>query len=207
MKRWSLPVVLALSLFAAACSSADESAAGVATLNDPVEAEAEQAASDEAGAASDEDQEQALMEFAQCMRDNGVPMGDPTVDTEGNLSLGGGFRDVEGLDRETIQGAREICGDLLEGVALGFQQQDRSEFEDLFLEYAECMRDEGYTDMPDSFGPGSDGPGSGSPGEEPPFDFEDPEFIAANEVCQEIFADSGIGRLGGGPGRAGGGNA
>lgn len=203
MKSSILTALLAFGLLVAACSSGGDAAAGVATLSDPdpttVDANQDVAAADTVVAS-----EESLMEFAQCMRDEGVPMDDPTVDADGNLSLGGGFREIEGLDRATIQAARETCGELLEGVALGFQGSDRSEIEDVFLEYAECMRENGYEDMPDTpgFGPG----GPGEPGAGPAIDFEAPEFIAANEVCQDVFADAGIDRLPGpGGGRAGGG--
>lgn len=210
MKRWFLPVAVALALLAAACSSDGASSEGVASLGDTDDAAADAGAAPGDGAGGGAaDQEQALMDFARCMREHDVPMEDPTVDADGNLSLQGGFRDLEGLDRETIRAARDTCAENLEGVALGFNQANRSELEDLFLEYAECMRAEGFTDMPDTLprGPG----GADDPGDGPQIDFEDPDFVAANEVCQEVFADSGIGRLpGGGPGRAGsvnGGNA
>jgi len=204
MKRWLLPVVLALGLLAAACSSDGASPDGVASLSDQDEGTADAGAASDDGtdAAGAEDQEQALMDFARCMRDHDVPMEDPTVDADGNLTLQGGLRAVEGLDRDAIRAARDACAEHLDGVALGFNRGDRSELEDLFLEYAECMRAEGFADMPDSPPTGPNGPGG--PGDGPVIDFEDPQFIAANEVCQEIFADSGIGRFrGGGPGPAG----
>ena len=50
-----------------------------------------------------------------------------------------------------IREAFEECGDLLDGLNLGFQDRDLTEFQDTFLECcAECMRDNGIEmDDPD----------------------------------------------------------
>lgn len=194
MKKLLIPAVLAFGLLAAACSSAGTDATGVVSLGDS-EGQTEVAAVEEV------DQEQALLEFTQCMRDNGLDMADPTVDAEGNLSLRDAMRSIDVPDRSVIREARVACEEHLEGVALGFEEADRSEFEDIFVEYASCMRENGYEDMPDAvnFGPGQ----GGEPGERG-FDFEDPDFQAANEMCQDIFADTEIGAGIASGGRGGG---
>ena len=88
----------------------------------------------------------------------------------------------------------DACAEQLEGVVLGFggRDFDPTELEDTMVEYAACMRENGYDmDDPDfsSFGPGTNGePGEGGPGG--PFreiDPEDPDFVAANEACGEIL--------------------
>ena len=101
-----------------------------------------------------------------------------------------------------------ICNDELEGVALGFRGQgvDQTEREDALLEYAVCMRDNGY-DMPDpnfDFTPGQGGGGGGTfTGPFGEIDPDDPAFVTAQQACEELLA--GIGR---GPGgRPGGGGA
>lgn len=199
MKNLLIPALLAFGLLAGACSAADAETSGVASI-DASETALEPAA------ATEVDQEQALMEFAQCMRDQGIDMADPTVDADGNLSLRDTMRSIDVPDRSVIRDARDACAEHLDDVTLGFREADRSEFEDLFVEYASCMRDNGYEDMPDSVG---FGPGQAGESDQPPIDFEDPDFQAANEVCQEIFAESEIGGglPPGGPGRGpGGGN-
>jgi hypothetical protein len=186
MKKIVIPAVLAFALLAAACSSGGDESAQVASLDD-VPSESSPAA------AVDLDQEQALLEFGECMRDQGVEFPDPTVDADGNLSFG--FRNMspDEIDRDALLEAGEECRDLLDGVALGFSQVDTSEFDDLFLEYAECMRDHGYESIPDSF----DLNDLLNP-DNLPFDIEDPDFVAADEACRYIFADlrAGLGATG-----------
>lgn len=176
MKRSLILVFLAIALIAAACGGDDDSG-GVASLED-VTTTAE-------SASINADQEQALLDFGQCMRDQGVEFPDPEIDADGNLTFGfDESTNPDDLDRDALLDAGEACQDHLEGVALGFSQLDTSEFDDLFLEYAECMRENGFTDMPDTFDIQDILEGG-----EPPVDVEDPEFIAANEACQDIFAD------------------
>ena len=57
------------------------------------------------------------------------------------------------------------CGELLEGATLGFREGfDRTELEDTLVEYAACMRENGY-DMPDpDFSGSGAGPGAGPGG-------------------------------------------
>jgi hypothetical protein len=96
-----------------------------------------------------------------------------------------------------MDAAREVCDDELQGVVIGFRDRDRTSEQDVFLEYAICMRENGF-DMPDpdfsNTGPGSEGGGRG------PFgvvDREDPAFASAMEVCGELL--SGFGPNGDGP--------
>ena len=134
-----------------------------------------------------------MLDFAACMRDNGVAIEDPTVDADGNVRFGG-FRGVaqqDGFDPEALDGALVECEEHLDGIALGRGggDFDRTELEDTMVEYAACMRDNGY-DMPDPDFSNS-GPGTGGePGQGGPFgsiDFDDPDFVAAQLECQEIL--------------------
>ncbi len=207
MKRLMIAAV-ALALFAAACGGGSQND-GVASLED--DATAPLAAGDDGSAdgattTTETDPELALLEFTQCLRDNGVDVGDPEVDGDGNLGFGGRVQGYDFVaDREAFQAAREACADILEGVSLEFRDRDRTEIEDTLVEFATCMRDNGY-DMPDpdfsGFSPGSGG-GSGPFSEVDP---DDPAFITANEACEEIlssaFGDVGIRR---GPPTGGGG--
>lgn len=201
MRKTALPLLLALGLLVAACGSGSD--AEVATLDDTVTT---------LGASSDEldaDAEESLLEFAQCMRDNGVAdFPDPEMDDDGNPEFGGAVGPGElGADRETLQDAFETCGGLVEGLIRNFVGGDFTELEDTFLEFAECMRDNGV-DMPDpdfseGFGPGAGGR-AGIFGED--FDPGSPEFQAAAEECQSIFEGQfGFRGPGGGPGGNGNG--
>jgi hypothetical protein len=129
-----------------------------------------------------------LLAFSQCMRDNGLAdFPDPTIDADGNPEFFPGGQPPEGFaDDETIQQAFDSCQDFLADVVLSFLPEDTTELEDRFLEWAECMRDQGI-DIPDPdfsgglFGP--DGPG-GIFGE---IDPNDPDFQVASDECAYLF--------------------
>ena len=189
--------LLALALVAGACGGSDASSGddGVATLQSETTAVAGEASGDDA---EDVDAEQAMMDLAACLREQGLDIEDPTVDADGNVQFGG-FRGAgEGgdpvADRDTMRAAMDACQDQLGDVVLGFggRDFDPTEMEDTLVEYAACMRDNGYDiDDPDfsSFGPGTesepgDGPRGGPFGQ---IDQDDPDFIAANEACGDIL--------------------
>ena len=163
------------------------------------------------------DPEQAMLDFAQCMRDQGIDMADPTTDENGNFQMmrpsgGGEGGEFDPADREAMQAAREACSEYLEGLAQQFDRPDMTEMQDLMLEYAACMRENGV-DMPDpDFADSADSPGQG-PGARLGFtsgdyDPDDPVFQAANEACQDIFGSDGMpGMMGGFPGGGPGGGA
>lgn len=191
MKKTALLAVMILAI--AACGSGSNSE--VASLDDTSVVETEQPTSDEL----DADAEEAILSFSQCMRDNGVPeFPDPELDGDGNFRVfGGGGPGALGVDQETIQAAQEECFPIIEGIVQNFVGRDFSELEDTFLEFAECMRDQGI-DMPDpdfsqGFGPGAGGR-AGILGD---LDPEDPKFQAAAEECSGLFEGRfGLGRPG-----------
>lgn len=202
--RW--PVALAAAaLLAAGCGGGDGNA-GIASLD----GQEGGTPTTTAATGTTVDREQALLAFAQCMRDNGVDMEDPTADENGNFQMmrpsgGGEGGEFEPADRAAMQAAREACSQYLEGVAQGFGRPDMTEMQDLMLEYAACMRDNGV-DMPDpdfsdTGEPGSQGPGSRLGFDTGDYDRDDPTFQAANEACQDIFDAEGMpGFMGDGPG-------
>lgn len=189
----------ALALLVAACGGAADANEGVASLNDSSFLDSVESAP----AALTE--EEALLAFTQCLRDNGVDVEDPTVDADGNLRLtrpnSPGQAEGQGPGEE-FRGAREACSDLLAGVTLGFQDLDQTELQDQLLEFAVCMRDNGYEQMPDPDLSGFGTPGQGGRGVFGEIDRDDPDFQAAQEACEDILA--GLPRGPGGGGRGGG---
>lgn len=206
-----MAVLIGLLMVLGACGSGDAGAEGVASLDG--QSSDVVAAGDEAGQPAEEaeteteiTQEEALLAFAQCMRENGADMEDPTVDADGNLVFGrfGGQEpgQVSDEDREARGAAREACSAELEGAALGFREVDQTALQDNLLAFAQCMRDNGYEEMEDpdftAFGAGGEG-GGGPFGD---IDASDPEFNAAQDACSDIIAGFGPGGgrgLGGGP--------
>ncbi|HEX5696618.1 MAG TPA: hypothetical protein VFZ15_09530 [Acidimicrobiia bacterium] len=191
MRTRALLFLLAVGLAACGGAAADEGDE-VASLSDtsttaPVEEEL--------------DSEEAAIAFTECMRENGVEMGDPTVDADGNVMPGlpTDLPDIEDADEpvrvdgalgEEMQGAFEECGDLLEGTAFGFTRGDQTELQDELLDLAQCLRDQGLDVADPDLSAGADegaGPGAGPFG----IDFEDPEVQAALEVCEEFMPNFG----------------
>lgn len=179
-------LLIATTLLAAACTGNSEADA-VATLESTTPSvEATDPPADPAV-----EGEQAALDFAQCMREQGVDMGDPTVDADGNLQLPPvEFTVPPDADLEAAKAEMDAtfseCEQHLDGVVLkGVTPGSEVEFEDALLEYAGCMREQGI-DMPDpdSWGGtielGGDGKG----------DME--EFEAAHEECREILARVGM---------------
>ena len=187
-------LLFAIGLIASACGGS-ESESGVATLEseDTVVGEP-QSIGDESG---EVDAEEAMMDLAACLHDQGLDIEDPTVDADGNVQFGGfrGEQSEDGepaVDRDQMRAAMDECQDQLEGVALGFGGRglDLTDLQDDMVEYAACMRENGYDmDDPDlsafGGGPGEGGGGGGPFGE---IDQDDPDFVAANESCGDILA-------------------
>ena len=195
MKKAAL--LFALAIVLAACGAGAD--AEVATLEDTATT-LPATGSDQL----DMDAEESLLEFSQCMRDNGVAdFPDPEMDANGNPTFGGpgGGPDQLETDQETIEQAFEECGELVEGLIRNFIGDDFTELEDTFLEFAQCMRDQGI-DMPDpdfsqGFAPGAGG-SAGIFGDD--VDPESSDFQAAAQECQSVFE----GQFGfGGAGRGG----
>lgn len=188
-----IPIVLAFGLLAAACGSADANS-GVASLESDSQAEqAEDAAVDSTS------QEEAVMAFTVCLRDEGLDVEDPVVDDQGNLRPPR-LREIESMDREVAGAAFESCNEYLEDVTFGLDSEDRTEREDELLAFAACARENGY-DMPDPDFSTERTPGQGGGGPFASLDREDPAFQTALAACSDVFgAGAPIPGTGGGQG-------
>jgi hypothetical protein len=165
---------LALAGLLVACGSdgdgADAASDEVASASDD-ETDGRDASDDEA------DAEQELLDWVECMRDEGVDIPDPTRDADGNLVINGdGFRigggdgpttndagdaaDEPSITPEQMEAAEETCGPP-PGLGPGdISDEDRQAMQDDALEFAQCMRDQGIEDFPDpdfsNMGPGGE---------------------------------------------------
>lgn len=167
---------LALAGLLGACSGNGSSGGG----DDDVASVSGDDNSDEQAQDDEADAEEELLDWVECMRDEGIDIPDPTRDADGNLVIegpgirigggesGGGTTsgddadDDEGpaFDPEEMDAAIEECG---EPPALGpgnISEEDRQAQEAAALEFAQCMRDEGIEDFPDpdfsNMGPGGE---------------------------------------------------
>lgn len=173
-----LLLALLLTPFVTACgASGNDDDPGVATLDESSnDSDDEGDGTDPAG--DEQDLEEQGLEFARCMRENGVPdFPDPQVDG-GRITMGGGPGGGGSMDMEAVEKAMEACEELAPRGGGNFSPEQQQEMQDAFLEYAQCMRDNGY-DMPDpDF---SEGGGAfrlqGSP--------DDPAFEKARAACED----------------------
>lgn len=189
-------IVAAGALFVAACSgSSGDGVASLESTSTTAASAGEQPDGQEVG------DEEAILAFAACMRENGVEdLEDPTIDSDGRLQFGfGGGAQPQDLDREVLRTARDACQQHLDGLAFGPGSLDRSEIEDQLYQFAACMRENGY-DMPDPdfSGPAGERGGGGPFGDS--IDPEDLAFVTALTACEETFGGTlrfGQGRPGG----------
>lgn len=173
-----------LALTAAACGGDDSGSDGVASIED---LSTDTTSTTVATATDDElsiDEDQ-LLEFTSCMRDEGIDFPDPIVDADGNVGFDlMSMRDMATVDEDEMQAAFDSCFQYLEGVNFGFERIFDAEFQDQVVVFAGCMRENGI-DMPDpNFSRIMEGEPL-FPGWEPELD--DPDFEAAFEACEDLL--------------------
>jgi hypothetical protein len=173
--RITLTALAVAGLLAAACGSDGSGGGG----SDDVASVSNDDA-DEQAQADDTDQEDELLDWVECMRDEGIDIPDPTRDSEGNLVIEGpGMRigsgesssgtssddgaddgDEPPVDPEKMDAAMEACGPPPNLGPNDISEEDRQAMEESALEFAECMRDQGIEDFPDpdfsNVGPGGE---------------------------------------------------
>jgi hypothetical protein len=191
--RWVLAAcaVGLLVLLLAACGGGGGSDDGVASASEETSG-SDDSGDDSSDEGSASDSEEELLDWVDCMRDEGIDVPDPEVDADGNLTFGlgrgGGGGGGGQVDPEALQDATEVCGEIPQS-AFGGEQPDQTEVQDTLLEFAQCMRENGY-DMPDPDFSGEGGLTSAF-GD---IDTNDPAFQEAAEACEDVLG----GGLGGG---------
>lgn len=121
-----------------------------------------------------DDRQSAMLEFARCMREHGVDMPDPQVDSQGRARM---TMNGAGIPPETMEAAQEACEDKRPTAPADGPGREEANARGLAL--AQCMREHGIENFPDP----KDGgimitPDSG-------LDPEDPAFQEAQKVCEE----------------------
>jgi hypothetical protein len=184
MKR-TAPLLIMLSLFAGACGGSDEPAEGVPSL------EGQGPASVSSTTSARLDADLALLEFSQCMRDEGIPLPDIGIDAAGAPILDPALLDTIDVQSDEFADAFEKCQPILaqsEAFSLDLDPALQALIEDQLVEFSQCMRDNGIEDFPD--------PSSLDSGPVYPLSvlsrFSEPDFEAAVEVCQRNLAFPGL---------------
>jgi hypothetical protein len=130
------------------------------------------ASTTESGKPALRDPEAQALAFAACMRDNGVAMPDPGPGQQG---LSDAFRAVAGkYDEQTMRRATSACQDLMPQYAAEQQHTD-----DVMLDLAECLREQGVDVSDDPFGDAHAGK------------VDVNEFSKAMEVCRDVLIRGG----------------
>ncbi len=177
---------LALVGAVAGCGRGDDGTDdAVASLDE--EAAADDNSEDDGGGGDsnvdDAEFEDAMLEYAQCMRDHGVDMPDPEFDGNGGVHMRAAGPDAGGAPDTDFEAADEACSPIMEDVRpdMEIDPEEQAEMQDQLVAVAECMRERGH-DMPDPevssdggvrMGIGSPGDGSGPPDEEVEQDLEE----------------------------------
>jgi hypothetical protein len=205
-----LPVLLLLAAglaTGAACGgSGSGSGDGVASIKTASDTKTDSDTADK----KDKDKtnpEDAMLEFARCMREHGVDMPDPDTSGGGpgvvtfSASASAGTK----LDADTnkFQEANDACKDLLGDVGpMNMSPEQQQEMQDQALAFSRCMREHGVN-MPDpTFG--SEGQMMMTIGDGNGIDPTDPKFEEAQQACGSAFGPAGA-KPGAGLSVAGGG--
>jgi hypothetical protein len=152
-------------------------------------------------ATSQSDTQQAMLDFAQCMREHGVDMPDPQFGENGQASFTVGAEGTP-ADKSKLDAAQAACQSYLDKVKSNAPPLDPAKIEaekQKLLDFAQCMRDHGI-DFPDPQ-ISTDGGGlqvqMGGPGVDP----SSPGFKEANDTCS---AQVGLPKPGDGGSNGGG---
>ena len=173
----ALTLLLGLSAACGENRDGDDSA-----LPDAAGASSASPSGDGADSEADLDPEDAMLKFAQCMREHGVDMPDP--------SPGGGVRmNGEGLSEDQMEAAQSACQkwmDMAEPEDGGHELSE--EEKQSFLDMAACMRERGY-DFPD---PTFDGGRVTQKVEKGKGDLPGPDDPAFQKDMEECSAEAGL---------------
>jgi hypothetical protein len=135
---------------------------------------------------------QALLQYAQCMREHGVDMKDPNF-SGGRVEMSSGGPGEKQLSPTAMRRAQSACQKYQAKVKPpAMSDADKAKFKKAALANAQCMRAHGITNFPD---PTFDANGGAQIklGKAAGIDPQDPKFQAAAKACQKV------GGIGGGP--------
>ena len=157
-------ILLLLSVFSA-CTIGGEESQGVVTIESTTETTIE-----------DEEItfEEGVLDFAKCMREEGINFPDPTFDIDGNPQ----FDNLEIENEEEFENAFENCEDILRNALpeqFDLDPEVEAALVDASLEFSQCMREQGI-DFPDP-----------KPGEFGFFAFRDADIDFTSEAVQNAF--------------------
>ncbi len=200
MQRTHRPsiVIAALAASAALALSACGSggSADVGSGNELATLEGDASAGTTAPSVPEMSSDEAALALSQCLRDEGLDVADIGLDADGNIDLRGALGEL-GPGDESFRTAMDSCRDILDGIGFGGGRgagalADNSQIQDAFLAFSECIRSNGFEDIPDlTFGEGRPG-ADGTAGDGPPADGSVPDG-AGRGAPQGGFGDRSSG--------------
>jgi hypothetical protein len=131
-------------------------------------------------------QDAARVQFAQCMRDNGVNI----PDTPG---ANGGGGPPANIDQTKLQAAQKACQKYRQAAVGTITPAQQQAFRDAFTKFASCMRQHGVDLPAPTPGGGGGGPGGGGGGIRARLNQSDPKVKAAQTACQDKLPQRGPG--------------
>ena len=158
--------VIFFALLVSACTIGEEETKGVVSLEESVSSTTiiEQATFEE-----------GVLNFAQCMREEGIDFPDPSFDIDGNPE----FDNLDIENEEEFEEAFTNCEDILRNALpdqFDLDPEVEAALVDASLEFSKCMRDEGISNFPDP-----------TPGEFGFFAFRDADIEWTSDEVQEAF--------------------
>ncbi|WP_067181061.1 hypothetical protein [Microtetraspora niveoalba] len=138
MKIRLLAATAPLALVLAACGGSGAASSGDDGI---ASAGGGSAATPGASASATLDPQEAGLKFAQCMREHGVDMPDPSADGGVRIQV------PKGMDKGKVDAAMKECQPIMEKSGIGARAKD-PEVIDRLVKFARCMREHGV-DVPD----------------------------------------------------------
>ena len=165
--------VVALTLLVAACAGGGNKGDGVASLSGSATP-----TTSGANGGGGQDERQAALAFARCMRQHGIDMPDPKFNGNGISQEFSARRGSKGPDDPKFKAAQQACQKYLPNG--GQPTRPNPQEQQQMLAFARCMRQHGI-DVPD---PGASGgiELKGRPGTVNP---DSPKFKAAEQACHQ----------------------
>lgn len=170
-------VMVALLLALTACGSDSKDVPSLAVT--PTAVTADEVLSNEA----------IMMAFTECLREEGVEVMDPVVDSEGFVGKPA-FVDGFEISKEELGAAMEVCEGILEGFTFEGKSRDRSEQIDEYVELVECLHEQGI----DVDEPSASTLETWLVDFKAVIDWDDPDTMEAYETCSDTEGGPGGGK-------------
>jgi hypothetical protein len=161
--RFLLAAVAATASFVVACGGGEEETASPANARDK--------------------NRQAMLDYARCMRENGVDMPDPKFEG-GRVTMRAGGPGQK-INEDEMRAAEKACAKYQDAIeAPDLSDEDKAEMKAAALANAKCMRENGVPDFPD---PQFDEKGGARIKIDKSLDPESPTFQKAMKACEKTM--------------------